>query len=719
MLKLINICKSFKYGKNKNIVLDNINLDFKKKELVFILGSSGSGKSTLLNIIGGLLEPDSGNILLDDKDVTKFNNKTLNYYRNNMIGFIYQDYHLIEYMSVIDNIKLGQTITNTNNNIDNILIKLGIYNKRKTIVNKLSGGEKQRVAIARAIINNPDILLCDEPTGALDSTNSEIIMKILKELSKEKLVIVVTHDQTIANKYGDRFINIKDGKVEYLPLLDDGLKFQQIKKSKINISSIIKLAFKNLSLKKGRTLFTSLAISLGFICILLVLCLSKCFSSEINNIEKEYVSIFPISIYNGEYENINDNNQNNNYNSNDNIIIKKDKNNYVYENKIDKNLINYISKIEEISYINYQYDTSLPIISDKYKMLDIKYFKALPNINLIKDNYNLVYGNNINSKYEVLLKIDSNNQVDEELLKVFNINDNPQYTDLIGRKLKIILNDEYYIKNGDYYYINNNLEEMYKKSTIELTIVGIVKELNIVDNDNYFYYDKTLLEDILSKNKDSKIVLEQINKDYNILGLNINKDDLLSYLGYETLPYGINIYVSNLSNKNTLIKKLDEYNIKNNKIIYTDTMKDAIDILNNVINIITVILIIFSTISIIVSSMMVFMLTNNRILERTKEIGILRGLGASKKDVIRLFNIENIIIGSLSSLIGIIFLHLISQPINNLLSATLEVKTIFSVYNNLAIICIVFNILIVVISGYIPIKKVSRKNIIDCIYNRI
>ena len=183
MLRLIDVCKGYKFGKEKTLVLDKINLDFKKNEMVFILGKSGSGKSTLLNIIGGLLEVDSGRVMLDDKDITKFSNKMLCNYRNNMIGFIFQDYHLIEYMSVIDNIKLGQTIHNNGNKIEDVLKKLGIYSKRKVIVNKLSGGEKQRVAIARAIINNPDIVLCDEPTGALDSENGIKIMDILKEIS--------------------------------------------------------------------------------------------------------------------------------------------------------------------------------------------------------------------------------------------------------------------------------------------------------------------------------------------------------------------------------------------------------------------------------------------------------------------------------------------------------------------------------------------------------
>ena len=222
MLRLIDVCKSYKFGKNKVMVLNKINLDFKKNELVFILGNSGSGKSTLLNIIGGILEVDSGSVILDDEDITKFSNRMLCNYRNNMVGFVFQDYHLIEYMSVMDNIKLGMTIyDNDNNKIENILRKLGIYNKRRIKVNRLSGGEKQRVAIARALINNPDIILCDEPTGAMDTNNGIKIMDILKEISRDKLVIIVSHDEVLANKYADRIINIVDGKVEYCSQIDD------------------------------------------------------------------------------------------------------------------------------------------------------------------------------------------------------------------------------------------------------------------------------------------------------------------------------------------------------------------------------------------------------------------------------------------------------------------------------------------------------------------
>lgn len=714
MLKLENINKSFKFGKNKTLVLDNINLDFKKNELVFILGRSGSGKSTLLNIIGGLLKADSGIILLDNQDITKFNDNMLCYYRNNVIGYIYQDYHLVEYMSVIDNIKLGQTIKNNHNKIEDILKKLGIYSKRKVIVNKLSGGEKQRVAIARAIVNDPDIILADEPTGALDSSNGITIMNILKELSKNKLVIVVSHDTNLANKYADRIINIKDGKIDYLPVINDNLKFNSITKKKISLRQIIKLSIKNLFLRKSRTLFTSLAISLGFISILLVLSLSICFNNEITNIEKDFVSIFPIQVYNGEYENTL---EEENESTISNKIIKKDTSKYIHTNKINKNYIDYINNIDEINYISYEYDISMPTITDEYKLIDNKYLKVLPNNNLIDENYTILYGNKIINDNDILLKINSNNEVDSDLLKYFNITSDIDYDKIIGRKLKIATNNEYYIKNNDYYYINNNLEEMYKNSTIELTIVGIIKEKNIVDDNNYIYYNNNILDNILNINSKSNIVIDQINKDYNVLGINMNKEELLSYLGYQTLPIGINMYVSTIIDKDILIEKLDNYNNKFDKLIYIDTIMEAINILRDVINIITIILVIFSLISILVSSLMVFILTNQRTLERKKEIGILRGLGARRSDIIKLFNIENLIIGIISSIIGIIIIKLLSKPINILLYNLLEDSSLFTVNNKLIIICIIFNILIVVLSGYIPTKKASKQNIIDVIKN--
>ena len=448
MLRLINVCKSYKFGKDRDVVLDNINVDFKKKELVFILGKSGTGKSTLLNIIGGIIDVDSGKVMLDDREITNFDNKMLCNYRNNMVGFIFQDYHLIEYMSVMDNIRLGQTIKKDSGDIEDILRKLGIYSKRKNLVNRLSGGEKQRVAIARAIINDPDIILCDEPTGALDSVNSVKIMKILKELSKDKLVIVVSHDEELADKYADRVIKIVDGKIDYEPIVDSE-KFGEISKKKISLFSIIRLAIKNLCLKKGRTLFTSLAISIGFICMIMVLCLSRSFSDDIDKLERDIVSSFPISVYNGDFEinDIDDNSKLDNFGSE---IVRKNRDEFIHTNKIDSNYIDYVNDIDEISYIGYDYDISMPFISDRYKYIDDSYMRNIGGDDFLNKNYDLLYGKFSNDMNDVLLVVDSSNRVDSELLDKFNIDKDVMYEDLVGRKIKVILNDLYYVKNGDY-----------------------------------------------------------------------------------------------------------------------------------------------------------------------------------------------------------------------------------------------------------------------------
>ena len=385
MLKLINVCKGYKFGKNYDVILDNINLDFKKEELVFILGESGSGKSTLLNVIGGLIDVDAGKVMLDDKDITRFNNRMLCNYRNNMVGYIFQDYHLVEYMSVLDNIKLGLTVKNNKGDIEDILRKLGIYSKRRMLVNKLSGGEKQRVAIARAIINNPEIILCDEPTGALDSVNSKKIMKILKDISKNRLVIVVSHDEKLAVEYGDRIVRINDGKIDYEPVSDD-CKFKKIENKKISLFKIMKLAIKNIGLKKGRTLFTAFAISIGLVCMIMVLCLSKSFNDDILNMEKDIVGSYPISVYNGEFEKIDYNDNMDNIGSNDGKIIRDNKKG-VHRNKISNDYMDYLKNVDEISYLSYEYDISMPIVSDRYMYLDNKYIRMLSSNKFIDNNY--------------------------------------------------------------------------------------------------------------------------------------------------------------------------------------------------------------------------------------------------------------------------------------------------------------------------------------------
>ena len=259
MLKLKNIVKAY----NSQVILNNISITLPNKGLVSLIGTSGSGKSTLLNLIGGLDKPDQGNIIVNNKDITKFNFRELDWYRSKYVGFIFQSYNLIEYLSVKDNLSLIKS------NYSYTLRKLDIYDLRNMKVSLLSGGEKQRVAIARAILKNPKILLCDEPTGALDSKNSSQVMKILKKLSKDRLVIVITHNKELARKYSDNIIYIKDGVIsDNLEINDKTDKMIVDKHRKINI---FKIFYSHLNNKHKRNLLISLSFAIGLIALGLVL----------------------------------------------------------------------------------------------------------------------------------------------------------------------------------------------------------------------------------------------------------------------------------------------------------------------------------------------------------------------------------------------------------------------------------------------------------------
>ncbi len=710
MLKLKKVCKYYQVGKNKKLVLDNITLDFKDRELVFILGASGSGKSTLLNIIAGNLRCDSGEVWLDGECISNYSEHELDKYRSLVIGNIFQDYNLIDYMNITQNVMLGYNGGMAKKEIITLFKQLGIYDKRYEKVVNLSGGEKQRVAIARALVNNPDIILADEPTGALDSKNGLQVMDILKSLAYNKLVIVVSHDNYLANKYASRIINLHDGRCSYENISGSSMIVKNEKVNKGKLRTVIKFAIKSLWLKKIRTLFTAIAISLGVISMGLVTNLANSFSKEIDALEKESVRIFPITISNGDYE-ITDAKEDK---ATDKLIIK-DKNKFVHQNKINNNYLTYLKNIKEIDYITYSYDISLPLISDTYNKIDNKYLKIIPGDRFISDNYDILSGSNIKNKYQILLRVDENNNVDSELLNAFNINTNVNYREIIGRKIRIIKNDLYYQKNGNYYIINNKLVELYNDSDIELEIVGIVRAKNDSEMANYLYASNELIDEVIKLNRESEIVRDALINN-NVLG--DSNENTLPYLGYNTLPNQIMIYTSDIAKKNRVIEYLDEYNQENDKLIYVDTMSLALDIIKKFIMIISIILIVFSIVAIVISSLMIGILTNVRVLERKKEIGIFRSLGASKGDIRRLFNMQNIFIGFVALLISLIMINIFKIPINNIMGKYLEIENMFKINYGLLLLVFLINLFIILIAGIIPTIKASKMEIVDCIYNR-
>ena len=713
MLKLENICKSYIVNKEKKGILSNITLDFNDKGLIVILGASGSGKSTLLNIIGGNLRCDSGRILLDGENITNLSQKKLDSYRGKIVSTIFQDYNLIDYMDVYDNVILGCNENKDSLKIMDILKKLDIYGKRYTKVSKLSGGEKQRVAIARAIVKDPKIILADEPTGAMDSKNGVLVMEILKKIAMEKLVIVVSHDKELVCRYADRIINIKDGKCEYeaLDMTNDGKLM--LSDTKISYLKIFKLGLKNLWLKKARMLISGIAIALGITGVFTVINLYVNFNKQITELEKNVVSIFPIVVSNGEYEIVDES-----ILKSDSEIIIKDKERYFHTNRITQKYIDYVNNISEIAYLSFDYDMSMPIVSDSFRLIDNKYFKEIPSIKYIHDNFVFLTGDNINNQFQILLKLDSNNNVAGELLNYFGIDYNISYDEIIGRKVKIITNDNYYIENNGYYVPRMDYDNMYKNSDIELTIVGVIKEKEETMNESFFYFDNQLIELLIGINGKSKIVNSQVLSDYNVLGLNIGKNDMLSYLGYNTLPQGINLYINSLEDKDRVIKYLDDYNDDNDKLIYVDTMSEATDLLRQFMLVIGIILIAFSLVAVIISILMIGILTNVRVLECKKEIGILRNLGFSKKNVRELFNTENIILGVVAIFISIFLINLMVHPMNMLINKYLEDSNMFNINYGVFILVGLVNIFIVRGAGVIPAFRASKMDIVSCIYNR-
>ncbi len=706
MLKVVNINKSFKYGKNnREIVLKNINLNFKTKELVFITGESGSGKSTLLNIIGGLLLPDSGSIIVDDKDITKYNDNLISKFRNGILGFIFQNYNLIEHMSVMDNLKICQSKRDIEK-INILLKQLNIYDKRNKEVCKLSGGEKERVAIARAIINDPEIILCDEPTGALDSKNSRMVMEILKKISEQKLVIVVTHDLNLAREYGDRIIEIKDGEIvngeSEVETLGDNFKDKKL--GKIKLREIFKLAIKNLWLNKKRTFLISLACLIGIIAIMLVINLSSGFKREITSLEDDLIMNMPIIIRNGEYL------LDSKTTDNDGKIIVRD--NDVHTNKITGDFLEYIKNSSNYKYMVREYDISMPLVSDKYKLIDRKDMKIVPKNEYISDNYILVSGKYPDSVNEIVIEVSQNEEISKSLGESLLIDKSINYKDIIDRKIKVILNNEYFIKKGDYYYFNSDYEGMYNDSKLELKIVGIVKEKEAVENGGYILYSQELIDMVISKNRDSEIVREQIESNEVIGPFNFDRDKVLGYLGYNPLPKQILIYVDSIKNKEIFTNYLDKYK---DKFIYEDNLEDMMMVVRDFINIVVIVLVMFSLISFMVSGIMISIITNTRVIERVKEIGILRSMGATKRNIKSLFNIENGLIAVYSSVMAYIIVFLLKGPINQIISSYLDVSNMFEIGINSYLVIVILNIILVIVSGMIPSNKASKLEIVECL----
>lgn len=852
MLQCKNIIKDYVSGDEIVHALKGVSLSFREHEFVSILGQSGCGKTTFLNIIGGLDHYTSGDLIINGKSTKDYSDKDWDTYRNHQVGFVFQSYNLIMHQSVLSNVELALTLTGVNKEerrkrAIEALNKVGLSDQIHKKPTQMSGGQMQRVAIARAIVNNPDIILADEPTGALDSATSVQIMEILKEISKDKLVIMVTHNPQLADEYSSRIIRLKDGS-----LVSDSNPFNEqemnvdmsvLKRPGMSFKMACSLSLNNLMTKKARTFLTSFAGSIGIIGIALIMSLSHGMQSYIDQMENDTMASYPIEIQ---------------ANSSDmstlmtTMMGMKKKTEEHTDSKIysrpyvedvleslssskKNNLSAFKSYIESskgkefrktAKAIEYDYNLNLQVYNentdsglvqvspngllDKLGMSDMmsiqsqfmdssamtndQVWLSLPESKKLRDDeYQLVEGKWPTNYNEVVLEVDENNEITDYALYSLGLLDQDELVknyqkilngetdkisktnlksysvdDILNLKFRLVLNSDLYQKvNG--LWINQSENESYMKDVVskstEINVVGIIKPSDSTVSQPTMggvYYTKAMEEYVTSKTENAQIVKEQkTNPNINIFtqaefasgqkmsmsnltneqmmqlssmsqeelmnymntyneNINATYDSNLTKLGvvdYST-PTKISLYASSFDGKEKLSDLITSYNkkqTKSNVITYNDFIGTMLSSVTSVVNIISYVLIAFVSVSLIVSSIMIGIITYISVLERTKEIGILRSIGASKKDITRVFNAETFIIGLISGVLGILITLVLNIPICMVVENMTGVSHIAKLPVNGAVFLIFIDLVLTILAGLIPSKIASKKDPVEAL----
>jgi len=783
MLKLINIEKNYYMGSTTVQALKKVNLEFRKSEFVAILGPSGCGKTTLLNLIGGLDRYTDGDIVINKKSTKEYKDADWDAYRNHSIGFVFQNYNLIPHLKVLGNVELALTLSGISieerkKRAIDALNKVGLHDQIYKLPNQLSGGQMQRVAIARALVNDPDILLADEPTGALDSETSIQIMEILKEVAKDRLVIMVTHNPDLANQYATRIIRLLDGVVisdsnpyQAEVAKKDQTKGERLKHTSMSFLTALALSFQNLLTKKARTILTAFAGSIGIIGIALVLALSNGFQSYVDKMQADTLSSYPLIISRESVDfasaaELNMDTSLQEYPEGDTIFINKlmeKLNGIIIRNNITEDYIeNVIEKIDPalINGITYSRGVRLNIfkqmsinnstyyrqISAQNDMSSVMNFSGadiwqeiIDNQSFIESQYDVIAGRLPQNKDEIIIQVDKYNQITDITLLSLGVLtpmssvDTLTFNDLLSLEYKLILNDDLYsydsVNDRFVSQVDRNdtiTADVYNKG-LTLKVVGIVRVNELTNTGSItgaIGYTKELTDYILEEAGKSEIVLWQ--------KANPTKDPLtgqaypadqnveeqyyntMSRLGGITTPKAINIYPVDFKAKTEIKKYLDNYNQTQedevNRIYYTDVMDLLVKSINTTINAISYVLIAFTSISLVVSSIMIGIITYISVLERTKEIGILRSIGARKKDISRVFNAETLIIGFVAGIIGIGVTLLLSIPINIIIDNLVNISNIAALKTYHAIFLVLISMALTLIAGLIPSRIAAKKD---------
>ena len=845
MLEIKNISKVYMTESFDQKALDDVSINFRENEFVSILGPSGSGKTTLLNIIGGLDQYTAGDLIINGVSTKKYTDRDWDTYRNHSIGFVFQSYNLITHQSILSNVELALTLSGVSKKerrkkAEAALKKVGLKDHIYKRPNQLSGGQMQRVAIARALVNDPDIVLADEPTGALDSKTSEQIMDLLKEVAKDRLVIMVTHNKELAEEYSTRIVELKDGKVinDTMPFKEKDKKTENVKKTKktnMSFRTALGLSLNNLMTKKGRTILTSFAGSIGIIGIALILSLSSGVQNYIDRVQEETLTSYPLTVDAAtvdmtsmmtemkdkqEKEIEKSKGSNKVYSNNtigDMMSIMSSK---VKANNI-KDFIKYIDdgkKLEPYTTeVSYQYNLNLQIfksdtsdgvvqvhpdtvlksmgMSDQEGlMMGDVWTEMFENEEMNNKLYEVVSGRMPKKYNEVVLLMDENNRVTDYVLYAIGLKDQEElekmmkdimegkevssktvsysYDDILDLEFKFLLNSDYYEKVGKT-WVNKKEDEKFLKKKVDkaetLKVVGIIKpNENATVSSNPMggiLYTKELETYVINKINDAKIVKEQKkNKDVNVLTgfkfsndefsmddltkeqqmylaslspeemanlINMYKeqekatyDSVLYELGSVNLeePRSIHIYAKDFESKDEIKDIINKYNDKceksgheENVINYSDMVGLLMTGITGIIDIISYVLISFVSISLVVSSIMIGIITYISVLERTKEIGILRAVGASKKDVSRVFNAETLIVGLGAGLLGVLITVVLNIPINIIIKSLTDVSGISKLPIGGAVVLVLISTVLTMIAGLIPAKVASKKDPVEAL----
>lgn len=613
----------------------------------------------------------------------------------------------------------------------------------------------QRVAIARALVNNPDIILADEPTGALDTKTSIQIMDLIKDIAKDKLVIMVTHNPDLAKDYATRIIEFKDGtKISDSNPVTEKEKdtsILKIKKTAMNFRTALKLSFNNIKTKKGRTLLTAFASSIGIIGIALILSLSNGFKIEVDNFEKNTLSQAPVIIstqamtMNEETVSQIKKEDSPKYPKEEKVYALEDvMKTVIHTNILSDEYIEYVKKLDTslLSGVSYQQATNFNIITktkDGYKLVtDSSNWTLLPtnpNKNeggIVYDNFDILAGEINEKEPGLILQVNSKNQIYQSTLEALGLSGKEvSFEDILNQELKVVGNDNYYLQYGSIFVPNQDLEELYQnKNNITLKVQAIIRgksDKEMITNGSGIGYTNALTELVISKNKDSKIVSYQEKSDYNILtnqpfdekdGSMNTKEIMLGYLGKDVKPNVIYLYPKDFESKKEITTYLDKYNEDKEEkdvVEYTDMAAMISTLSGNIMDAITVVLVAFSSISLIVSSIMIAIITYISVLERIKEIGILRALGARRKDIKRVFNAETFIIGLTSGILGILIAYLLTIPANQIIENLSGLAGVAKLNIYHAIILVIINVILTMIGGAIPSRMASKKDPVEAL----